>query len=82
MSTDKRSVKYDEEFKRTLINLYHNGGKTQEALCKEYGVSLTLQFGTGQSYKGKPRNFQAHPSDLCRLQQTAWRLQDRLCPSA
>ena len=41
MSTDKRSVRYDEEFKRTLVNLYQNGSKTQEALCKEYGVSLT-----------------------------------------
>ena len=43
MSTDKRSVRYDEEFKRTLVNLYQNGGQNQEALslCKEYGVSLT-----------------------------------------
>lgn len=32
--------KYDEEFKRTLVNLYH-GGKTQTALMKEYGVSYT-----------------------------------------
>ena len=30
--------KYDEEFKRTLVNLYHSG-KTQAALCAEYGVS-------------------------------------------
>ena len=41
MSTDARSVRYDEEFKRTLVNLYQNSGKTQAALCKEYGVSLT-----------------------------------------
>ena len=41
MSTDNRSVRYDEDFKRTLVNLYQNGGKTQAALCKEYGVSLT-----------------------------------------
>ena len=41
MSTDNRSVRYDEKFKRTLVNLYQNGGKTQAALCKEYGVSLT-----------------------------------------
>lgn len=32
--------KYDEDFKRTLVNLYH-GGKTQTALMKEYGVSYT-----------------------------------------
>lgn len=29
---------YEEEFKRTLVEL-HVGGKTQNALCKEYGVS-------------------------------------------
>lgn len=37
MSTQQR---YDEEFKRTLVELYHNG-KTQAALIKEYGVSQT-----------------------------------------
>ena len=41
MSTDKHSMRYDEDFKKTLDNLYQNGGKTQAALCKEYGVSLT-----------------------------------------
>ena len=29
MSTNKHSVRYDEEFKRTIVNLYQNGGKTQ-----------------------------------------------------
>lgn len=37
MSTQKR---YDEDFKRTLVDLYHNG-KTQASLVKEYGVSQT-----------------------------------------
>ena len=41
MSTNKRGTRYDEEFKRTLVNLYQSGGKTQAALCKEYGVSQT-----------------------------------------
>ena len=41
MSTNKRGTRYDEEFKHTLVNLYQNGGKTQAALCKEYGVSQT-----------------------------------------
>ncbi len=41
MSTDKRATRYDEEFKRTLVNLYQNGGKTQASLCQEYCVSLT-----------------------------------------
>ncbi len=31
---------YDEEFKRTLVELYHNG-KTQTSLIKEYGISQT-----------------------------------------
>lgn len=41
MSTSKSYTRYDEEFKRTLVNLYQSGGKTQAALCKEYGVSQT-----------------------------------------
>lgn len=32
--------KYDEDFKKSLVTLYHNG-KTQTQLCKEYGVSNT-----------------------------------------
>lgn len=39
MSTNNHSVRYDEEFKRTLVNLYQAGWKSQAALCKEYGVS-------------------------------------------
>ena len=41
MSTSNRGCRYDEEFKRTLVNLYNNGGKTQSALCQEYGISST-----------------------------------------
>jgi transposase len=41
MSTSKTGTRYDEDFKRTLVNLYQSGGKTQATLCKEYGVSLT-----------------------------------------
>ena len=40
MSTNKRGTRYDEEFKRTLVNLYQNGNKSQAALCQEYGVSV------------------------------------------
>ncbi len=29
---------YDEDFKRTLVELHQNG-KTQSELCREYGVS-------------------------------------------
>lgn len=41
MSTNKTGNRYDEEFKRTLVNLYQNGSKSQAALCKECGVSAT-----------------------------------------
>lgn len=40
MSTNNHGIRYDEEFKRTLVNLYQNGSKSQAALCKEYGVSV------------------------------------------
>ena len=29
MSTSNRGTRYDEDFKRTLVNLYQSGGKTQ-----------------------------------------------------
>ena len=35
-----RQTRYDEEFKKSLVDLYHNG-KTQTSICKEYGVSQT-----------------------------------------
>ena len=41
MSTKRTGTRYDEEFKRTLVNLYQNGNKSQAAICKEYGVSMT-----------------------------------------
>ena len=41
MSTSKTGNRYDEDFKRTLVNLYQPGSKSQAALCKEYRVSIT-----------------------------------------
>ena len=41
MSTSSHGVRYDEDFKQTLVNLYQSGGKTQALLCKEYRVSQT-----------------------------------------
>ena len=38
MSTKQR---YDEDFKRTLVELYHND-KTLASLIKEYGISQTV----------------------------------------
>ena len=35
-----KQTRYDEDFKKSLVALYHNG-RTQSALCKEYGVSPT-----------------------------------------
>lgn len=36
----KQGIRYDEEFKRTPVDLYHNG-KMQASLIKEYGVFQT-----------------------------------------
>ena len=33
--------KYDKDFKKSLVSLFHNG-KTQSQLCKEYGVSKSV----------------------------------------
>ena len=33
-----KSKRYDEEFKKSVVSLFNNG-KSQTALCKEYGVS-------------------------------------------
>ena len=41
MSTNNKGIRYDEDFKRTLVTLYQSGGKTKTSLCKEYGVSQT-----------------------------------------
>jgi transposase len=55
MSKVKR---YDEDFKRTLVDLYHNG-KTQSSLIKEYGVSQTAltkwikQYSTVETENGE-----------------------------
>ena len=32
--------KYDENFKKSIVNLYHSG-KTQTQFSKEYGISLS-----------------------------------------
>lgn len=43
MSTGNHGTRYDEDFKRTLVNLYQSGGKTPSALCKEYVIApMTL----------------------------------------
>lgn len=33
-----KQIRYDEDFKKSLVALYQNG-RTQTALCKEYGFS-------------------------------------------
>lgn len=40
MPTKNRGTRYDEDFKRTLVNLYPSSGKTQAALCEEYRIAL------------------------------------------
>ena len=59
MSTKRTGTRYDEEFKRTLVNLYQNGSKSQAALCNEYGVSPTAlakwikQYSTVETEDGE-----------------------------
>ena len=59
MPKNNHGIRYDEEFKRTLVNLYQSGGKTQAALCKEYGVSQTAltrwikQYSTVETDNGE-----------------------------
>ena len=53
--------KYDEDFKKSLVSLYHNG-KTQTQLCKEYGVS---QSALGKWVKAlQKRNAQLEEENL------------------
>lgn len=47
----KQGTRYDEKFKRTLVDLYHNG-KTQTSLVKEYGVSQTALTRWIKQYSG------------------------------
>ncbi len=55
MSTKTR---YDEDFKRTPVELYHNG-KTQAFLVNEYGISQTAftkwikQYSTVETDNGE-----------------------------
>jgi transposase len=56
-----KQTRYDEDFKKSLVALYNNG-KTQTALCKEYGVSLTAlgkwikQYSTVETEDGEVLN--------------------------
>lgn len=58
MSTRKTGNRYDEDFKRSLVNLYQSSGKSQAALCKEYGVSANAlarwikQYSTVETENG------------------------------
>lgn len=45
--------KYDESFKKSLVNL-HQGGKTQTSLCQEYGVSFTALSRWVKQYSEVP----------------------------
>ena len=48
---------YDEDFKKSLVDLYHNG-KTQTSIIKEYGVSQSAlarwikQYSTVETLDG------------------------------
>ena len=56
--TGQKYIKYDEDFKKSLVSLYQNG-KSQTQLCKEYGVSSSAlgrwvkQYSTVQIDNGE-----------------------------
>ena len=56
-----KQTRYDEDFKKSLVALFHNG-KTQTSLCQEYGVSQTAlakwikQYSTVETEDGKVLN--------------------------
>ena len=70
MPTNKRGTRYDEEFKRTLVNLYQNGNKSQAALCEEYGVSINAlgrwikQYSTVETDDGEVLELQKRMAQL------------------
>lgn len=53
-----KQTRYDEDFKKSLVSLHHNG-KTQTSLCHEYGVSPTAlakwikQYSTVETENGE-----------------------------
>ncbi|WP_238483644.1 transposase [Anaerosporobacter faecicola] len=59
MSKSETGTRYDEDLKRTLVNLYQSGDKSQAALCKKYGVSITTlgrwikQYSTVETDNGE-----------------------------
>ena len=59
MSQSNRANRYDEEFKRSIVNLSQTGSKTQVAICKEYGISQTAltrwirQYSTVETNDGE-----------------------------
>ena len=53
-----KQTRYDEDFKKSIVSLYHNG-KTQTSLCQEYDISQTSlakwvkQYSTVETDDGK-----------------------------
>ena len=53
-----KQTRYDEDFKKSLVALFHNG-KSQTALCQEYGVSANAiskwikQYSTVETDNGE-----------------------------
>ena len=53
-----KQTRYDEDFRKSLVALFHNG-KSQTALCQEYGVSANAiskwikQYSTVETDNGE-----------------------------
>ena len=55
MSTNKRTTRYDEEFKRTLVGLYQSGGKLRLLSVKNTEfLRLLLLAGSNNTQPLKP----------------------------
>ena len=53
MSTNKTGNRYDEDFKRTLVNLYQSGGKSQAALCNVNRSTYYKHFNSEPAVRTK-----------------------------
>ena len=54
-----RRYKYDENFKKQLVNIYNQGNHTYRELHEQYGVSIStlrqwvVRYNKSQSFKAK-----------------------------
>ncbi len=74
----KRGTRYDQEFKRMIVDLYNTGEHTYASLESEYGiVSATIQRWGKQYSPINPKSEESiSPDDLRRLQMEMTKLRE------